>query len=220
MHSGLRKLAAFVCTLGLVICICRAQTEAGEALASFGFVNGIDADAPTFLTVNGRPYKVNGYRPGQMTAGGVLRAGATAFAVTNEEVAKPAELSKDLTGQQPLLIFAYLERKRSADGTMLSEIRLVDSPSRPSKEYKWSGLYLSSRAESAPIYINGAPQSLPPMKVVSLPIKGSLEAALEKGQTPVVRASPDEPGHYMLIVYDKKDGGFGALLFPDSLKPR
>jgi hypothetical protein len=54
------------------------------------------------------------------------------------------------------------------------------------------------------------------MKVVSLPLRGALEAGLKAEGEPMLRATPDEPAHYMLIVYDKKDGSLGLTLFPDA----
>jgi hypothetical protein len=189
--------------------------DAGEKLGAFGFVNGVDAEAPTFLEVNGSPYRVKGYQPGQLTMSGMLREGPTVFSVSNEGIGR-AEVNQEVLKEQPFNFFAYRVQKKKETGETVDEIQLIKSPSRPSKDFKWSGLYLSGATNPATIYLGGRPVSLPPMKVVSLPLRGALEAGLKAEGEPMLRATPDEPAHYMLIVYDKKDGSLGLTLFPDA----
>lgn len=208
-------LAVLVLNLSLAfVCQLPAQ-EAEEKLGAFGFVNAVDAEAPTFLEINGRPYRVKGYQPGQMTMSGLLREGSTVFAISNEKIGR-AEVNQDVLKESPFNFFAYLRPKKSETGEVEDELQLIKSPSRPSKDFKWSGLYLSGSTNAATVYLGGQSVSLPPMKVISLPLRGSLEASLQAGADPVLRATPDFPAHYMLIAYDKKDGSLGLTLFADA----
>jgi hypothetical protein len=195
--------------------VARAQT-AGEKLGVFGFVNAADADTPTFLEINGQRYKVTGYLPGQMSMAAQLREGPTVFAVDNERLGR-AQLDEEVSSGRAVNLFAYVGKKKGDDGKETDEIRLIKSQSKPSsREYKWSGLYLSGGTNSAAINISGAPVALAPMKMTPLPARGSIAISLKQGAPPVLRASPDEPAHYIVIAYDKKDGSIGLTLFVDA----
>jgi hypothetical protein len=209
--------------LRLVMTVLVAVLSGGEplaaqepALGSFGFINGVDVEAPTFLKVNGRDYKVRGYRPGQMTMSAQLFEGPTTFAVTNEDIEGSAELDAPVAPDSPFILVAYVERTADEQGEVKEKLQLKKMSSRSSKEFKWSGLYLTARKTPATIIVGETSVVLEPMKLVSLPAKGGIEAMVEGQDERKLKANPDQAAHYMLVAYDKRDGGLGLLLYADD----
>lgn len=196
-----------------------AQDPTMPTLGAFSFVNAVDAGVPSFLKVNERSYKIPGYQPGQMTISGLLQEGPTVFSVENAEVGR-AEVAQPVAPGAPINLIAYaVEKKDEQTGESAREVKLIKAPSRPSKEFKWTGIYVSGRTNSASIYVGKTPVMLPPMKSISLPARGSIEIGLKPDEEPVIRATPDQPAHYVVVAYDKVDGGLGLALIPDAPQP-
>jgi len=202
---------------GLVAAMSVVKLGAQEpARGSFGFINGVDAEAPTFLKVNGRNYKVSGYKPGGATTSGILREGPATFGVENATVEGSAELATAIEPGNPFIFVAYLERATSEQGEVEEKLQLKKMNSRPSKGFKWSGLYLTGSKVPAIIEVGGASVTLDPMRLVPLPATGSIEVMLEGQDKVELEATPDRPAHYLVVAYDKRNGGIGLMLYVDD----
>jgi len=186
------------------------------ALGNFGFINAVDSESRTFLKVNGQDYKVNGYPRGGLTIYGKLHEGVTSFAVENADIKGRAQVEATINANNSIIIMAYVERTIDEKGETKEKMVLKKMNSNQSSEYKWSGLYLSNEKEPITIKIGASLIVLAPLKLVSLPVKANLDASIVGQETESIQVTPDRPGHYLLIVYDKKGGGKRFTMFPDD----
>jgi hypothetical protein len=219
MYLAHRLIVKFVVAITvLVAAMSRVEplTAQEPSLGSFGFINGVDAENPTFLKVNGRAYKVSGYKPGGATRSGRLAEGPAKFAIENAGIEGSAELAASIAPASPFILLAYVERATSKEGEVKEKLQLRKMNSRPSKEFKWSGLYLTGRNVPATIEVGGTAVTLEPMRLVPLPATGSIEVMVEGQDQAALQATPDRPAHYLVVAYDKKEGGVGLLLYVDN----
>lgn len=206
----------YIIALGAYLFCVFSLAAQEPVLGNFGFINAVDAEARTFLKVNGKDYKVKGYPTRGLTIYGKLHEGVTSFAVENADIKGRAQVEAAVSANNSIILLAYVERTTDEKGETKEKMVLTKMNSNRSSEYKWSGLYLSSEKEPVTVSLGGSPIVLNPLKLVSLPVKGSLDAIIPGQEDGRFQVTPDRPGHYLVVVYDKRDGGKGFILFPDN----
>jgi hypothetical protein len=184
-------------------------------IGAFAFINAVDSEKPTFLSVNGEVYKLRGYKTGQVTTAGRLYVGPTKFTVENEELGT-ASLSAPVSAGEPVIIVAYVERIEREDGKVDSRLKLTRVASRPTNRMTFSAFIVSSRLDPVTLLVDSKPVVLEPQKLIELSSKGSITVSIPGTQEGGFSASPESAAHFIVLGYEKKDGSIATILFEDN----
>ncbi|MFL6515667.1 MAG: hypothetical protein ACJ8M1_11655 [Chthoniobacterales bacterium] len=188
------------------------------AAGFFTLVNAVDLTSNTVVSVDGRPLRPDGLKPGQVTGGLGFVAGRHRIDATNIGC-RPGSLMLDVNeGTSPIVII-YLISSSSPTGTAARELRLFvrrNTPGTTEKKTFW--VIYAGAAASQTVTLNAQTVKLQPLIEASVGDSASLTIG-QNGQ-PVASLVPDVPGKYVGVLFDGRDSKLKAVLAEDAVLRR
>jgi hypothetical protein len=207
---ALRLIAIFL--LSIFIHPVAAQKEVGF----FSIVNAVGLPTNTIVTVDGRPLRTDGLKPGQATGGLGLLAGSHNIGVANGDF-KPATLALPLNpGSSPILIIYCVEGGYQG-GKLVRELKLLLRPNRAESSKGFSAIYVGKKPFVS-VAFNGQLQTLQALREISVGSANDRALTVSENNQPLADFRPEEQGNYLVVVYDTPDSKLGAVVIRDVIR--
>jgi hypothetical protein len=214
-------LTHIVLRMAMPLCMCasvHAFAQNPPAAGFFSVVNAVDLTTNTLVSVDGKPLRPDGLKPGKVTGGLGFISGKHRLDVTNADC-KPSSLSLDVTeGSSPIVIIYMVSISRPG-AQPLRELHLFvrgNTPTAPDKK-TFSVIYAGAAA-SQPVTVNGQMKALRPL--IDTPVgEASSLIIVQNGQS-VASIAPDVAGKYVAVLFDGQDSRLKAVLAEDAVLRR
>lgn len=218
--SWLRLLAASL--------LCIASLSAQQERPKVGFLRLVNAVAPgtgnTHLKIDGEEMYPKGYTMGQRTGGIGLKEGNVKITVTKDGV-EEGSTSVQLVDKETVTLIAYAEKVPAKDDKPERwEARILRLKQRDvERGYRLTVLSVCNEAEllfEAEIQGRDKPEgaSIKRLMTTTLDLGGAggdINIRLRNSKDILASFRPDDPGNYVLLIYDDPDGKVKALYFYD-----
>jgi hypothetical protein len=196
----------------LSICPAAAQQEVGF----FSIVNAVGLPTNTMVSVDNRVMRKDGFKPGQTTGGLGLPAGSHTISVTNADC-KPATLALPLNPASSPILIIYSVESGIQNGKPVRQLKLLVHANRSESAKGFSAIYVSQKASVSAAF-NGQLQTLQPLREVNVGNAGARALTVSYNNEPLGNFKPEEPGNYLIVLYDTPDSKLGAVMIQDVIR--
>jgi len=173
------------------------QNVSGQA-GFFSLVNAVDLATNTIVSVDGRPLRPDGLKPGIVTGGLGFIAGTHRLDATNDGC-KPVSLSLQLSPGSSPIVIVYAVDGKNASGQAIRELRLFSHANMPAGDKKNFSLVYTGQLPLVSVAVNGQGKTLQPLKESALPSLTSVK--IEQNNQPIGQFSPNDAGNYLIILF-------------------
>jgi len=164
----------------------------------FSLVNAVDLTTNTIVSVDGRPLRSDGLKPGIVTGGLGFIAGTHRLDATNDGC-KPASLSLQLSPGSSPIVIVYAVDGKNASGQTIRELRVFAHANMAAGDKKSFSLIYTGQLPSVSIAVNGQTKTLQPLKELAVP--GVTSVRIDQNNQPIGQFSPTDVGNYLIILF-------------------
>lgn len=175
-----------------------------------GFVNAVGLTTRTDFRLDGKSVKRTGFAEGGYASSFQISEGNHQATFTNTNCESAAQ-SITAGGEASALYVLYKLTGRRPDGTATNVLKVIAIPRQPAP--REPRLVAFSTLENRPVSlrVNGSELRVEPFKL--LPLTGSAVSIDGAGIRPS-RYEPDEPGNYILVLFDGSTSAVHSTLVP------
>lgn len=204
-----------IATLVGVMLAAQISAQNPPSAGFFAVANAVGVSTNTIVSVDGRPLRPDGLKPGKVTGGLGFPIGQHRIEVRNADCT-PASASLQVTDGVSPIVIVYSVLSPHPGGPPTRDLKLFTrgnaAPVTGRKNY--SIIYAGS-SPSLHVSINNQTKTLQPLVEVPVGEAGSLNIT-QNGQA-VGTIGSDAPGNYLVILYDGADSAVKATLAEDII---
>ncbi|MEY2484477.1 MAG: hypothetical protein QOH39_125 [Verrucomicrobiota bacterium] len=209
-------IARFATSLIIVLATHGEVIAQDQKAGFFSVVNAVNLPTSTLVSVDGKPLRPDGLKPGKVTGGLGFATGAHRVDATNSNC-KPSSVSLELSPSASPILISYMVETKTQAGEVVRELRLFPAQNAAATTTKSFFALYAGQTPSRTVSFNGHAFTLQPLQKISLGTASSV-SVVENGQ-PVGNFAADTAGNYLVVLFDK-GSGLGAVMADDIIFKR
>jgi hypothetical protein len=203
-------------TLFLLVSFLSLQPLLGEGKGILTFLNAVPLDTPTQFFINKVSLKPEGFTSGFCTSALLFDAKPQTITAKNSVFESDPVVVTPSSSVSPMVVASLILQEDKVTKEMKPKLVILPANNLPQGKGWNYQIYYSSVKPSTAFQINQEPVTLEGGKGKNFLGIGS-RLTIETGGKNIASYTPESPGNFFVILFDKADGSIGSNIVEDNI---